>query len=73
LADGVVQAVHPGVAGPVPGWQAVLVVVVVGSFQAWHVQKINPADELAPTQDLPNETFDAGQAQAAFEIADLPP
>ena len=43
--------------------------VMIGRFQARHVQEINAAHEFAPTQNLPDKTFHAGQIQPALSIS----
>jgi hypothetical protein len=68
LRDGVAQAGHVGVAGPVPGRQRRLGVQRVALQVAGHLRPVDAAHVFAPAQDLADEAFHRRQRRMAAAV-----
>ena len=61
LRQSVAQAGHISGAGPEPGWQVLLRIEGISVQISRHLGPVDAAGVFAPAENLPNETFHAGQ------------
>ncbi len=66
LTEGIAKAGHVGVAGPVEGRERLVGTESVEFEVAGHLMPVDAADVFAPTEDLADEAFDAGERSAAL-------
>ena len=71
LGDGILQAGHLRLAGPVPGRQIGLGIQGVALEAIGHVQPVNAAHEFTPAQDLPDKSFHCRQWRVTVAVGRL--